>query len=56
MGIHLHGCGVITIFPKSAFAAFSLIIFLPCPARNQLHGLRYDLLPLIIPYYEVNMI
>jgi len=55
MGIRLHGGGMITTFPKSAFAAFSLIILLARPAPNQLHGLRYDFLPFIIPYYEVNM-
>jgi hypothetical protein len=34
MGIHLHGGGVITIFPKSTPAIFSLIIFLARPACN----------------------
>ena len=56
MGIHLHGSGMITIFPKCAFATFSLIILLACPARNQLHGLGYDFLPFIILYYDVDMV
>ncbi len=47
--------GVITILPKSTFAIFPLIILLACPARNQLYGLRYDLIPFIIPYDKMNM-
>jgi hypothetical protein len=56
MGIHLHGGGMITIFPKGALATFSLIIFLACPACNQLHGLGYDLFSFCIPYDEMNMV
>jgi hypothetical protein len=56
MGIYLHSGSMITIFPKSTPAFFSLIIFLACPARNQLHGLGYDLFALCIPYDEMNMV
>jgi hypothetical protein len=56
MGIHLHGGSMITIFPKSTPAIFPLIIFLACPACNQLHGLRDDFLSFFILYDEMNMV
>jgi hypothetical protein len=43
MGTRFHGGSMITIFPKSTTAIFSLIIFLACPACYQLHGLGNNL-------------
>jgi hypothetical protein len=56
MGIRLYGRRVITIFPESSLAAFPLIIFLTCPARDQLHRLWYNPLSIIIPYHQMNMV
>jgi hypothetical protein len=56
MGIDFHSGSMITIFPKSTPAVLSLIIFLACPARNQLDGLGYNLFALCIPYDEMNMV
>jgi hypothetical protein len=52
----LHGGSMITIFPKSTPAIFSLIIFLDCPSCNQLYGLGDDLFAFCIPYDEMNMV
>lgn len=56
MGILLYCRGVITILPESPFPAFSLVILLACPARDQLDGLGDNLFPLGVPYHEVNVV
>jgi hypothetical protein len=56
MGIRLYCRSMITILPKGTLPILPLIVFLACSPRNQLHRLRYDLLPFIIPDNKMNMI
>jgi len=50
MGLRFHCRGLIPILPKGTLPILPLIVFLPRPARNQLHRLGDHLFPLIIPY------
>jgi hypothetical protein len=36
--------GMITILPKSAFALFTLIVFLGCPSSDELQAFGYEVL------------
>jgi hypothetical protein len=56
MGIRLYGRSVISIFPKGSLTVLPLIVFLTCPARDQLHRFWYNPLSLIIPYHQMNMV